>query len=282
MGKVKITANSDSLHKYMKEINDIPNLTDEEQNTLFELVAAGDENAKQKIVEANLKLVVHVAKRYASSSNIPLMDLIQEGNIGLIEATERFDNTKGYKFSTYAVYWIKRNIVIAITNNSRTIRLPANIVEIVRKIHKLNKENLQTNNRELSVEELAKLLKLDEERVSSIIEVSKNPISLDYIVDDDNDTEVIDLIADTTVAGSDKLLAKSNQRQAIMSILDTLSEKEKRILILRFGLETGVNKTLEEVGEELGLTRERVRQIEMKALSKLRQPSRAEALKACF
>ena len=280
--KVKITAESDAMHKYMKEINDIPSLTAPEQEWLFTKVAEGNNDAINKIVEANLKLVVHIAKRYSSSCSIPLMDLVQEGNIGLIEAVKRFDNTKGYKFSTYAVYWIKRNIVIAITNNSRTIRLPANIVDIVRKIHKLNKESLQKNNRELTLKELSKALKLPEERIADIMEVAVAPISLDYIVDDDNDTEIKDLIADKTISGSDVLLSKDNQRQAIIDVLNTLTEKEKIILSMRFGLDDGVNRTLEDVGQILGITRERVRQIEIKALKKLQQPARADMLRECI
>lgn len=270
---------TDPMKLYMHDIARFPKLTIEEEHALGDRILAGDMSARDELVNCNLKLVVHIAKRYQHMSSLNILDLIQEGNIGLTEAATRFDYHKGFKFSTYAAFWIKREIARALTDQSRTIRLPANIVELVSKINKTKKRLLAENGKEPTPEEIAKELGLTEERVLQLMDASKAPVSLDKPVNDEEDTFIGDMISDERVNDAGSEIHKEDTLKQILQVLDTLEPKERDVLYYRFGLDGGVNRSLKDAGKFVGVTRERVRQIEIKALRKLQQPARANAIK---
>lgn len=275
-----ILLSDSSIKMYLKEMGNIPMLTQEEEIELTKKVAEGNEKAKEQLIEANLRLVVYTAKKYIGCG-MPLLDLIQEGNIGLMIAVEKFDYTLGYKFSTYATYWIKQTITRALTDQSRIIRIPAHIAEQINKMKKIQKEYLIANEKEISPTLIAKEMNITEEQVENLMSYTVDATSLDIKVGDEEDTTIGSFIADISIEGPEAYLERNAKRDAINQILDTLSEREAAILRYRFGLnEDGISMTLEEVGAKFNLTRERIRQIELKALRKLRNPIRAEALRA--
>lgn len=275
-----ILLSDSSIKMYLKEMGNIPMLTQEEEIELTKKVAEGNEKAKEQLIEANLRLVVYTAKKYIGCG-MPLLDLIQEGNIGLMIAVEKFDYTLGYKFSTYATYWIKQTITRALTDQSRIIRIPAHIAEQINKMKKIQKEYLIANEKEISPTLIAKEMNITEEQVENLMSYTVDATSLDIKVGDEEDTTIGSFIADISIEGPEAYLERNAKREAINQILDTLSEREAAILRYRFGLnEDGISMTLEEVGAKFNLTRERIRQIELKALRKLRNPIRAEALRA--
>ena len=275
-----ILLSDSSIKMYLKEMGNIPMLTQEEEIELTKKVAEGNEKAKEQLIEANLRLVVYTAKKYIGCG-MPLLDLIQEGNIGLMIAVEKFDYTLGYKFSTYATYWIKQTITRALTDQSRIIRIPAHIAEQINKMKKIQKEYLIANEKEISPTLIAKEMNITEEQVENLMSYTVDATSLDIKVGDEEDTTIGSFIADISIEGPEAYLERNAKRDAINQILDTLSEREAAILRYRFGLnEDGISMTLEEVGAKFNLTRERICQIELKALRKLRNPIRAEALRA--
>ena len=274
-----ITSSSDPIKLYMKEISRYPLLSQKEEKDICARIAAGDSKAAEKLVEANLRLVVSVAKKYTSNTSIGFLDLIQEGNIGLMKAVKKFDYTKGFKFSTYATYWIKQNISRAIADQSRTIRIPVHINELLAKISKANRTLTQQNGRVPSTQEIADYLHEDPVRIVEVLEISKMPVSIDKSLTDDDDADMTDILADKSAISPEKMFLKTSTREAVLDILSSLPQREKEIIVKRFGIADGKARSLEEVGQEMDLTRERIRQLEILALRKLRQPARAIALK---
>lgn len=268
-----------SIKLYMKEMGRIPLLTAEEELNLAKKAAAGDADAKNKLVEANLRLVVSIAKHYIGCG-LSFQDLVQEGNIGLIKAANKFDHEKGFRFSTYATWWVKQTITRAIADQGKTIRVPVHMTEHINKIRKAQRELTTALGHNPSDEELAAHLKMELELVQEAQLYMFDTTSLDIQVGDDDDgTTVASFIEDTKLGNPTENIFKEDDRNTLLTILSTLSEREKHILIERFGIESGQPKTLEDVGQSLGLTKERIRQIEAKALRKLRHPSRAKFLK---
>ena len=268
----------DPVHLYLKEIGNYPLLTMAEEVELAKKIEDGDDKAKQMLAESNLRLVVSIAKRYVGRG-LSFLDLIQEGNLGLIKAVEKFDYTKGYKFSTYATWWIRQAITRSIADQSRTIRIPVHMSEVINKTYRVSRNLLQDLGREPTEQELADAMNLPIEKVREILKVSADPISLDTPIGEEDDSHLGDFIRDDTVMGPEEAASYSILKDQIAKLLDTLTEREQRVLILRFGLKDGRSRTLEEVGKEFNVTRERIRQIEAKALRKLRHPSRAKMLK---
>lgn len=268
----------DPVHLYLKEIGNYPLLSMADEVELAKKIAEGDEMAKQLLAESNLRLVVSIAKRYVGRG-LSFLDLIQEGNLGLIKAVEKFDYTKGYKFSTYATWWIRQAITRSIADQSRTIRIPVHMSEVINKTYRVSRNLLQSLGREPSDQELAEAMNLPIEKVREILKVSADPISLDTPIGEEDDSHLGDFIRDDTVMGPEDAASYSILKDQITRLLDTLTDREQRVLILRFGLKDGRSRTLEEVGKEFNVTRERIRQIEAKALRKLRHPSRAKMLK---
>ena len=270
---------NEAVREYLKSIRNIPLLSEEDEYKIAIAAANGDENARQTMITSNLRLVVKVAKTYIGrSSNLSFLDLIQEGNMGLMRATEKFDAEKGFRFSTYATYWIKQAISKAIIDQSRAVRLPANIINELNKFNKAIRDLSQQYGRTPSDKELAEYLNVSVKKISEYYTISKEPCSLDVTIDEDEDTAMIDLIADenaTKFMDIDDL----SIRDTIYSVLNTLSERERRIIELRFGFTDGRQHTLEEVGKEFNLTKERIRQLEASALKKLRNPVRSEKLR---
>lgn len=268
----------DPVKLYLKEIGCYPLLTIEEEIELAKRIEQGDEVAKQTLAESNLRLVVSIAKRYVGRG-LSFLDLIQEGNLGLIKAVDKFDYTKGYKFSTYATWWIRQAITRSIADQSRTIRIPVHMSEVINKTYRVSRTLLQELGREATEQELSDAMKLPIEKVREILKVSADPISLDTPIGEEDDSHLGDFIKDDTIVGPEDAAAYSVLQDQIAKLLDTLTDREQRVLILRFGLKDGRTRTLEEVGKEFNVTRERIRQIEAKALRKLRHPSRARMLK---
>ena len=270
---------NEAVREYLKSIRNIPLLSEEDECKIAIAAANGDENARQTMITSNLRLVVKVAKTYIGrSSNLSFLDLIQEGNMGLMRATEKFDAEKGFRFSTYATYWIKQAISKAIIDQSRAVRLPAHIINELNKFNKAIRDLSQQYGRTPSDKELAEYLNVSVKKISEYYTISKEPCSLDVTIDEDEDTAMIDLIADenaTKFMDIDDL----SIRDTIYSVLNTLSERERRIIELRFGFTDGRQHTLEEVGKEFNLTKERIRQLEASALKKLRNPVRSEKLR---
>ena len=272
------TMSDDPVHLYLKEIGNYPLLSMSDEVELAKKIADGDDLAKQLLAESNLRLVVSIAKRYVGRG-LSFLDLIQEGNLGLIKAVEKFDYTKGYKFSTYATWWIRQAITRSIADQSRTIRIPVHMSEVINKTYRVSRNLLQTLGREPSDQELAEAMNLPVEKIREILKVSADPISLDTPIGEEDDSHLGDFIRDDSVMGPEDAASYSILKDQITRLLDTLTDREQRVLILRFGLKDGRSRTLEEVGKEFNVTRERIRQIEAKALRKLRHPSRAKMLK---
>lgn len=268
----------DPVKLYLKEIGSYPLLSISEEIELAKKIEQGDELAKKILAESNLRLVVSIAKRYVGRG-LSFLDLIQEGNLGLIKAVDKFDYTKGYKFSTYATWWIRQAITRSIADQSRTIRIPVHMSEVINKTYRISRNLLQELGREPTEQELAEAMGLSIDKIREILKVSADPISLDTPIGEEDDSHLGDFIKDESIVGPEEAAAYSVLQDQISKLLDTLTEREQRVLILRFGLKDGRTRTLEEVGKEFNVTRERIRQIEAKALRKLRHPSRARMLK---
>ena len=268
----------DPVRMYLKEIGKVPLLTAEEEIELAKRMEEGDEEAKKKLAEANLRLVVSIAKRYVGRGML-FLDLIQEGNLGLIKAVEKFDYRKGYKFSTYATWWIRQAITRAIADQARTIRIPVHMVETINKLIRVSRQLLQELGREPLPEEIAKEMDISEERVREILKISQEPVSLETPIGEEEDSHLGDFIQDDNVPVPADAAAFTMLHEQLEEVLGTLTEREQKVLRLRFGLLDGRARTLEEVGKEFNVTRERIRQIEAKALRKLRHPSRSRKLK---
>ena len=268
----------DPVRMYLKEIGKIPLLTMDEEIELAKRMELGDISAKERLAEANLRLVVSIAKRYVGRG-MQFLDLIQEGNLGLIKAVEKFDYTKGYKFSTYATWWIRQAITRSIADQARTIRIPVHMVETINRLVRTSRQLLQELGREPTMEEIAERVQMPAWRVSEILKMSQEPVSLETPVGEEEDSHLGDFIQDDNVAVPQEAAAFTLLHEQLMEVLDTLTEREQRVLRLRFGLDDGRPRTLEEVGRQFQVTRERIRQIEAKALRKLRHPSRSKKLK---
>ncbi len=272
------TITDDPVKLYLKEIGTYPLLTISEEIELAKKIEEGDAHAKQVLAESNLRLVVSIAKRYVGRG-LSFLDLIQEGNLGLIKAVDKFDYNKGYKFSTYATWWIRQAITRSIADQSRTIRIPVHMSEVINKTYRVSRNLLQELGREPSEQEIADAMKLPIEKVREILKVSADPISLDTPIGEEDDSHLGDFIKDDSIMGPEEAASYAVLQDQIAKLLETLTDREQRVLILRFGLQDGRTRTLEEVGKEFNVTRERIRQIEAKALRKLRHPSRARMLK---
>ena len=268
----------DPVRMYLKEIGKVPLLTAEEEIELAKRMENGDEEAKKRLAEANLRLVVSIAKRYVGRGML-FLDLIQEGNLGLIKAVEKFDYRKGYKFSTYATWWIRQAITRAIADQARTIRIPVHMVETINKLIRVSRQLLQELGREPTPEEIAEEMKMPVERVREILKISQEPVSLETPIGEEEDSHLGDFIQDENVPVPAEAAAFTMLKEQLEEVLGTLTEREQKVLRLRFGLDDGRARTLEEVGKEFNVTRERIRQIEAKALRKLRHPSRSRKLK---
>lgn len=268
----------DPVRMYLKEIGKVPLLSPDEEIELAKKIELGDEEAKKKLAESNLRLVVSIAKRYAGRG-MQLLDLIQEGNLGLIKAVEKFDYRKGYKFSTYATWWIRQAITRAIADQARTIRIPVHMVETINRLVRTQRQLVQKLGREATPEELAKELDMPVDRVREIMKISQDPVSLETPIGEEEDSHLGDFIQDDHVEVPADAATYRLLHDQLMEVLSTLTEREQRVLRLRFGLDDGRPRTLEEVGRQFNVTRERIRQIEAKALRKLRHPSRSKILK---
>lgn len=268
----------DPVRMYLKEIGRVPLLSADEEIYLAKAMRDGDEEAKRKLAEANLRLVVSIAKRYVGRGML-FLDLIQEGNLGLIKAVEKFDYEKGYKFSTYATWWIRQAITRAIADQARTIRIPVHMVETINKLIRVSRQLLQELGREPGPDEIAKEMDISEERVREIMKIAQEPVSLETPIGEEEDSHLGDFIEDQDAPAPAEAASFMLLKEQLEEVLETLTEREKKVLRLRFGLDDGRARTLEEVGQFFGVTRERIRQIEAKALRKLRHPSRSKKLK---
>ena len=268
----------DPVRMYLKEIGKVPLLSADEEIELAKLMAEGDEAAKKKMAEANLRLVVSIAKRYVGRGML-FLDLIQEGNLGLIKAVEKFDYTKGYKFSTYATWWIRQAITRAIADQARTIRIPVHMVETINKVMRISRQLLQELGHDPSPEDIAKEMNIPVEKVRDILKIAQEPISLETPIGEEEDSHLGDFIPDEDASEPAEAASYTLLKEQLSEVLSTLTPREEKVLRLRFGLEDGRTRTLEEVGKEFNVTRERIRQIEAKALRKLRHPSRSKRLK---
>ena len=268
----------DPVRMYLKEIGKIPLLKPHEEVELAKRMLEGDEIAKQRLVEANLRLVVSIAKRYVGRGML-FLDLIQEGNLGLIKAVEKFDYVRGFKFSTYATWWIRQAITRAIADQARTIRIPVHMVETINKLIRVSRQLLQELGRDPKPEEIAKEMEMSEEKVREIMKIAQDPVSLETPIGEEEDSHLGDFIPDEDALAPAEAAAYSLLKDQIEEVLGSLNEREQKVLKLRFGLEDGRARTLEEVGKEFDVTRERIRQIEAKALRKLRHPSRSKKLR---
>ncbi|MBR5949378.1 MAG: RNA polymerase sigma factor RpoD [Clostridia bacterium] len=268
----------DPVRMYLKDIGKVPLLSEPEEKEIAQRMADGDEEAKQQLTEANLRLVVSVAKRYVGRG-MQFLDLIQEGNLGLIKAVDKFDYQKGYKFSTYATWWIRQAITRAIADQARTIRIPVHMVETINKLVRVNRQLLQELGREPRPDEIAEEMGYSEEKVREIIKIAQEPVSLETPIGEEEDSHLGDFIPDDDAPAPDSMATHAMLQKQLAEVLNTLTPREARVLRLRYGLIDGRNRTLEDVGKEFNVTRERIRQIEAKALRKLKHPSRSKRLK---
>ncbi len=268
----------DPVRMYLKEIGKVPLLTAEQEVEIAKRMEQGDEDAKRELAEANLRLVVSIAKRYVGRGML-FLDLIQEGNLGLIKAVEKFDYHKGYKFSTYATWWIRQAITRAIADQARTIRIPVHMVETINKLTRISRQLLQEYGREPTPEEIAKAMGITEAKVREIIKIAQEPVSLETPIGEEEDSHLGDFIQDEDAPAPAEAASNALMKELLWDVLDSLTHREAKVLRLRFGLDDGNPRTLEEVGKEFQVTRERIRQIEAKALRKLRHPSRSKKLK---
>jgi len=268
----------DSVRMYLKEIGRVPLLSAEEEIDLATRIREGEEAAKKRLAEANLRLVVSISRRYLGRG-MSLLDLIQEGNMGLMKAVEKFDHTKGFKFSTYATWWVRQAITRAIADQARTIRIPVHMVETINKFVRVSRQLLQQIGREPTPEEIAKEMELSVEKVMEIMKIDQRPVSLETPIGEEEDSKMGDFIEDQDAQTTADAATFQLLREQLNEVLDTLTEREENVLRLRFGLDNGHARTLEEVGHSFGVTRERIRQIEAKALRKLRHPSKSKLLK---
>ena len=268
----------DPVRMYLKEIGKVPLLSAEEEIELAKRMELGDQEAKKRLAEANLRLVVSIAKRYVGRGML-FLDLIQEGNLGLIKAVEKFDYRKGYKFSTYATWWIRQAITRAIADQARTIRIPVHMVETINKLIRVSRQLLQELGREPTPEEIAEEMNMPADRVREILKISQEPVSMETPIGEEEDSHLGDFIEDEIMPAPADAAAFTLLKEQLVEVLGTLTEREQKVLRLRFGLDDGRARTLEEVGKEFNVTRERIRQIEAKALRKLRHPSRSKKLK---
>ncbi|MCX7843250.1 MAG: RNA polymerase sigma factor RpoD [Clostridia bacterium] len=268
----------DPVRMYLKEIGKVPLLSADEEIELAKRMEEGDNEAKRRLAEANLRLVVSIAKRYVGRGML-FLDLIQEGNLGLIKAVEKFDYSKGYKFSTYATWWIRQAITRAIADQARTIRIPVHMVETINKLIRVSRQLLQELGREPQPEEIAKEMNMSVDKVREIMKISQEPVSLETPIGEEEDSHLGDFIPDDDAPAPAEAAAFTLLKEQLIDVLDTLTPREEKVLRLRFGLDDGRARTLEEVGKEFNVTRERIRQIEAKALRKLRHPSRSKKLK---
>ena len=274
----KNIAVDDPVRMYLKEIGKVPLLTAQEEIDLAKRMEAGDEYAKQKLCEANLRLVVSIAKKYVGRGML-FLDLIQEGNLGLIKAVDKFDWTKGYKFSTYATWWIRQAITRSIADQARTIRIPVHMVETINKLIRVSRQLLQEEGREPTPDEIAEEMGISVEKVREILKIAQEPVSLETPIGEEEDSHLGDFIPDDDAPAPAEAAAFTMLKEQLVDVLGTLTEREQKVLKLRFGLEDGRARTLEEVGKKFDVTRERIRQIEAKALRKLRHPTRSKKLK---
>ena len=268
----------DPVRMYLKEIGKVPLLSPEEETDLAKRMADGDEDAKRRMAEANLRLVVSIAKRYVGRGML-FLDLIQEGNLGLIKAVDKFDYTKGYKFSTYATWWIRQAITRAIADQARTIRIPVHMVETINKVIRVSRQLLQELGHDPSAEEISAEMGMPVDKVRDILKIAQEPVSLETPIGEEEDSHLGDFIPDEDASEPSEAASFSLLKEQLMGVLDTLTPREKKVLELRFGIIDGRTRTLEEVGKEFNVTRERIRQIEAKALRKLRHPSRSKKLR---
>ena len=276
--QVEEYSTGDPVRMYLREIGKVPLLTQEQEQELAKRIAQGDQEAAKQMTEANLRLVVSIAKRYVGRG-MQLLDLIQEGNLGLLKAVEKYDFTKGFKFSTYATWWVRQAITRALADQARTIRIPVHMVETMNKLTQCSRKLQQELGREPTVEELSKAMRMTPERINEIRQMCMEPVSLESPVGEEDDSHLGDFIEDNTGSQPADAVSQAMLRQQLMEILDTLSEREAKVLRLRYGLDDGRPRTLEEVGKEFNVTRERVRQIEAKALRKIRNPNRSNKLR---
>ena len=268
----------DPVKAYLKEIGRVPLLTAEQETELARAAQAGDEDARRKLSEANLRLVVSIAKRYVGRG-MQFLDLIQEGNLGLIKAAEKFDYTKGYKFSTYATWWVRQAITRAIADQARTIRIPVHMVETINKLIRVNRQLAQELGRDPTPAEIAKEMGISESKVREIIKIAQEPVSLETPIGEEEDSHLGDFIEDENAPAPAEVASNAMMREQLQEVLHTLTPREEKVIRLRFGLEDGQAHTLEEVGKEFNVTRERIRQIEAKALRKIRHPGRSKKLR---
>lgn len=268
----------DPVKMYLKDIGKVPLLTQEEEIELAKRMADGDEEAKRRLSEANLRLVVSIAKRYVGRGLL-FLDLIQEGNFGLMRAVEKFDYTKGFKFSTYSTWWIKQSITRAIADQARTIRIPVHMVETINKLVRITRQLTQKLGREPSVEEIAKEMNVTEDKVREIMKISQDTVSLDTPVGEEEDSNLGTFLQDENAISPEDSATNVILKEQLLEVLNSLTPREQKVVMLRYGIEDGHSRTLEDVGKEFNVTRERIRQIEAKALKKLRQPSRSKRLK---
>ena len=268
----------DPVKMYLKDIGKVPLLSSDEEIELAKKMMEGDPAAKAKLSESNLRLVVSIAKRYVSRSNMQFLDLIQEGNIGLLKAVEKFDHTKGFRFSTYATWWIRQSITRAIADQARTIRVPVHMVETINKLTRVTRTLIQKLGRDPTTSEIASAMNLPEERIMEIQRIAMDPISLETTIGDEEDSKISDFIEDDSAQSPLEAASQSLLREQLLSVIGTLTPREQKVIRMRYGLDNSHARTLEEVGKEFNVTRERIRQIEAKALRKLRHPNRSKKL----
>ena len=269
----------DPVRMYLKEIGKVPLLSAEEEIELAQRMEEGDQEAKKRLAEANLRLVVSIAKRYVGRGML-FLDLIQEGNLGLIKAVEKFDYRKGYKFSTYATWWIRQAITRSIADQARTIRIPVHMIETINRMNRITRQVLQETGVEPDSRKLAELMEMPEDKILKIMKIAKEPISMETPIGDDDDSHLGDFLEDTQTLAPSEAIQNSSLSETVRQVLDSLSPREAKVLRMRFGIEMQSDHTLEEVGKQFDVTRERIRQIETKALRKLRHPSRADKLRS--